>query len=469
MKNSLVLMIQGILTIFISIGVTAYTARSLGKADYGVFSFSIAFVLLFDILTNMGLRPLAIRELAKQINNSTFYIDRILFIRLILSLGTVIIIVISVNILNYPQKSTFIVYIVVIGFFFRAIYSVINDIFQGFEKMEFVAITEFIMRILIAILSVFFLYMGYGLITIAIIYSVGQFVGFLVAILFLNRYFMIPKPELDLRFSLKQIKHGLPFALSGLLITLYLKIDISMLSKMAGNSAVGLYSAAVNLTRNLGIMSGPIASAAYPAFAKSYIIDQVETNNIFRKYFVYLLMISLPMAIGINLIAKRIILFIYGANYFDSILILKIIVLSVPFFSLVMFQRYFLQAIDMQKLAMIITGAALFLNISLNVLLIPIYQGVGAAISTVVAALLEFICFSYIISKKIEKPIDIERCVKILISGSIMGLFIVFFPWKSLFIIIPSSAFIYLSVLILSGSIRKEDFLFFKSLLKSDS
>jgi len=465
MRNSVILMGQNMLSATISVVVTAYIARCLGTADYGVLCFSTAFTLLFANFAEMGLRPLTIREVARQTSSARLYLNKILSTRVILSLGAVLLIAVLVNAFNYPERSVLIVYIVTAGFLSRSISSIFNDAFQGFEKMEFVALTELITRVSTAALSIFFLYIGYRLVTMAIIYSVGQFIGLLLACFFLGRYFMLLEPKLDVRFSLKQVKQGLPFALSGLMLILYLKVDITMLSKMVGNSAVGLYSAAINLTRNLELMSEPIATAAYPAFARHHATARGEANRIFEKYFNYLLMIALPIAIGTMFVAKRVILLVYGADFADSVLILQIAIWAVPFTFLATFQRYFLHAIDMQKLAVVLTGITLVINVSLNALLIPKYEGIGAAVAAVTAAVSGFVCLTYIVLRKLRTPIGVKKCFKIILSSLIMGLLVVLCPCKKLVVVMPLSAFIYISLLLLTRALERQDLHSLKNLL----
>ena len=78
-----------------------------------------------------------VREVARNKYLAKKYINNIILIKIILALLTFFIIIISINLLGYPQETITVVYFISLSFIFTSFFGIFYSIFQAFEKMEY--------------------------------------------------------------------------------------------------------------------------------------------------------------------------------------------------------------------------------------------------------------------------------------------------------------------------------------------
>jgi O-antigen/teichoic acid export membrane protein len=98
--------------------------------------------------------------------------------------------------------------------------------------------------------------------------------------------------------------------------------------------------------------------------------------------------LALPIGVGGVFLAGPIINFLFGADYANSVLPLQILSWSAVLVILRGTFRQSLNAAGRQNLDLRCAGASITLNVSLNLLLIPVYGIIGAAITTLLAEIL---------------------------------------------------------------------------------
>jgi O-antigen/teichoic acid export membrane protein len=97
----------------------------------------------------------------------------------------------------------------------------------------------------------------------------------------------------------------------------------------------------------------------------------------------YLLVCSLPIAIGCFVFAPDLIPFLFGAQYSGSLLVLQIIVWVVPFMYMSEFLGYtvVIQGEERKVARSVVISTTI--NVLCNLLLVPVFGHIGAAIMTV--------------------------------------------------------------------------------------
>lgn len=444
-KNSLWLIVQPLVLNVISLFVIGYIARTLGQIDYGKFTFAFAFVSIFVPLTNMGLSSLTTREIAENRENAGIILGKMLLLRIILSLATVAIVAVAIILMGYPPDTRLIVYIAAATLLFNAISSTLYSAFQGFEKMEYVAYSQFISGFVLTALSVVVLFFGYRLTGLTAVYAFGSLLAMLVAIILLLNKITIVKFSLDIDYWKKSVIKGLPFFLPAIVALVGSKIGIIILSKLSGDAAVGIYGAANGLIDKLMIIPDGICTALFPALAVLYIKSQNEAEQLFKKVLKYSIIIGLPITIVTFILSDAIIKLIYGEMYLKAGIVLKL--LAIYFFISFMngLCSWTLGAIHQEKKVALITSSLTILLIALNWLLIHLYGEVGLAASSVLIAVISLIVFAYLILKhlvlqrKLRKPI-----ISMVYSGVIIGLVLYIIKSFPIYISIPLGIMVYI-------------------------
>jgi len=463
-KNTAMLLISDVIGKIFMFFFVIYTARYLGAEGFGTLSFALAFTGIFSIFANLGLQQLTVREVARDKSLASKYLANVISMKLILVIITFGLIALAINLMDYPEKTIHVVYLLALYVIFNAFIQIFYSIFQSFEKMVYQSIGQILNSMLLLSGATYAIKQNLDVVGFA-------FVFFIVSVIILGYSFLIctfkfikPNIEFDWNFWKLTLKEALPFGLTGTFIAIYLWIDSVMLSLIKGDEVVGWYTAAYRLI--LVLLSIPIAfnSALFPLMSQFHLNSKSSLRYSYEKLFKYMIIIGVPIGVGTTLLADRIILLIFGIEYTPSIVALQILVWAlVLIFARTAFERLF-ESINKQIIVTKVFGICAILNIVLNLILIPKYSYVGAAIATLLSDLTIFIMV-FIWSLKIGYGISIKNVLniifKVVAASLLMGFCIEFFK-NSLFIAVPLAICIYLWTLYLVNGISEDDINLFR-------
>jgi O-antigen/teichoic acid export membrane protein len=125
---------------------------------------------------------------------------------------------------------------------------------------------------------------------------------------------------------------------------------------------------------------------------------------------------------------------IYGEEYSPSILALQILIWGVVVMFMSIIFGYMMVALNEQRKSLVINSSALVLNISLNLLLIPIITFIGASIATVITELFVLTPTIYIIQKKMRFTLSLVNLYKSFFIGALCALLLILTNSLNLFI-----------------------------------
>jgi O-antigen/teichoic acid export membrane protein len=380
-------------------------ARYLGAEGFGILSFALAFTGMFGVFADLGLQPLTIREIARNTELTGKYLGNIAAIKSILGIITFVLIILAINLMNYPAETVYIVYLIAFSVLMGSFNNMFYSIYQGHEKMEYVGIGN-ILNSSLMLLGVFIaMYFGFNVEGFAYIYLISGIVVLVYNLIISTWKFVKPKIEIDLKFWKELLKESLPFALMGFFIIIYFKIDTVMLGMMKTSNVVGLYSAQYRIINGLvELIPGVLFTVFYPVMSKN-INTREKLKKIFLKSFQISLIVGLLISIFVSLFAKEIIIFLYGREYIGSVLAFKILIWAFFIICISTITSGLLNSMNKQKIVAFGTGLGALINIMLNLLLIPGYSLNGAALATAITELVGFLIYIYFASRflKLEK------------------------------------------------------------------
>jgi O-antigen/teichoic acid export membrane protein len=469
-KNAFWLSAADIINKILSMVVMIYIARYLGTTYFGKYSFAIAFVSMFIFLTDLGLSFVLIREVAKDRTQAPKYLGNLTIIKLLLSIFVLTVIYLAINLMNYPPDTIVVVYIIALSSVVGSITGIFRSTIRAFERMEYDAILSVFEKILYVSLAVSILFAGYGVIALALVIAFVSGIGLVASIIITYLKFVKPVFEIDLRFWKKIFKPSISFALAGIFGSLFFSIDTVMLSLMKGDDMAGLYSAAYNLLAALIFIPSIFMNAAFPTFCNLYKSSNESFIAGYEKSFKYLFILTLPIVVGTVILADKFILLIYGTEFQNSIMVLRILMWGFLFLSLTSISGVVLNSMGKEFTSMKAVVISAGLNVLLNLLLIPKYGLIGASLASVIALFLFFILNLYVVSKYLFVLNFFSITVKPLFSCMIMAIFLYYS--KSLIditFLVPLAAIIYFSILLVVKVLSKEDINMLKMIIKKEN
>lgn len=429
---------------------------------FGQYSLIIAFLGFFIFLNDFGVSTLLIREISRDGSRMQEYLGNALALKIALSVLALALTVIFVHLLGYPPEITLPLSIYAVTILIGGIGSTFSIAFQVQLRQEFEVITEFIERIpyLGVILFVMFTFPKEEA-------MVPLFAGLVLCVLISNivKYFLFRRlVSAGLRFDFglwkSFLKSAWPFAAMTLLTAIYGRIDIIMLSKMAGETAVGFYSSGYRLTDMLTYIPAALTISLFPLMSRYHKTSREKLVNMHSLAFKYLAMLTIPLAVGTTLLSGKILFLIYGPEFFsgEPLAPLNLIILTwaVLFTFLNYVNNYLLNSINREKAGLLVLLGGIVVNVLLNLLLIPAYSYLGAAFATLVAEFFVFLVFTALV-RKVLYPVTPRIFVKPLIASAIMAVPIILLPETGILLAVPFAALVYFVSLYLIRGFTHQD------------
>ncbi|MEH2354973.1 flippase [Nostoc sp.] len=380
-----------------SLVVGVWVARYLGVKQYGLFNYALAFVALFSPIFTLGLDDVVVRHLVRQSSNKEEILGTTFWLKFLGGIASVLLAVSTMFFLGEQETlKIWLVAILGIAGIFRAS-DTIELWFQSQVQSKYTVIaknTAFLLNtvIKIALILTKAPLLAFALVTLAefAMSAIGLLIVYQVkgSSLWLWRWSMAAAKTL--------LKESLPLIFSGFAIMIFMRIDQVMLGQMIGDSEVGIYSAAVRVSEIWYFIPGAIVSSVAPAI---YAAKEKSESLYYQRIGQLLSLmtcISLVIAFPMSFLSDKIIMVMFGSGYAEAgpILAVHIWTSLFVFMGLATSPWFIAEGLNHVSLGKTLFGA--ILNIILNLLLIPKYAGLGAAIATIISqAAAAFICNAF--------------------------------------------------------------------------
>lgn len=459
--------INKILSLFLYVALANYLLAK----GFGQFSLIMMLLGLFEVLANFGLDKLTIRDLAKNTANTRNYLTSILKIKLLTAALAYALFILTINIMSKPPEVIYGVALVGLSLFFVNLSNTFMSIFNAHEKLEVNAVLLVIVKLIIFNAVFVAMRKGGGLIMVLGCFTAGEALRAALSWLMYAKEFSFYKKAADFILSSRDIlKSAIPFVMVSAASLVYMRIDTVMISAFKGDTPVGWYSAAYTLIVGLMFIPRSYALSVYPVISRYVETSKEALNTSWLKSMKFLLVLSVPIAVGGYLLSGRLIRLFYESGYDNSIPALKILILAIPWIFVNSINMFLLYAANRQRQATNIVLISTALNIGLNLILIPRLSYIGAAISTVAVEIINFFIFSmfvYVVFKMQLK--NIKMWLKPILAAFFMGIYIFYFKGLNLFFLIISAGLIYFLLLLAFRAFDEDDKYIFRRIFLKKS
>lgn len=392
-KNVAYNMIYQILVMILPLVTAPYISRVLGVTGIGEYSYTYSIVTYFMMFIILGLNNYGNRTIAQVKDNPRKLSNTFLSIYYMqLAIGIIIVIIYiyySINLSNYRNTA-----LLQIPFVLSAVLD-INWFFFGMEKFKLTIIRNLIIKVITVILIFVLVKEENDIFLYTVIMSCGACVSQIVLWPYVLKDINIVKVKVH--DILRHIKPNLILFVPALNICIYKIMDKTMLGILSNVDQVGIYEYSekilnlpVNIVNSVGTVMLPRVSNMITN--KKY----GETEKYLRYVLAFSTMVSLPMTFGLIEVSQYLIPIYYGEKFNECIAVLNILLPSIIFVvwgNIIRMQYLIPRHYDSVYIKSTFFGAVI--NVLFNLLLIPYYQGRGAAFSTLLAeiSVTVFICY----------------------------------------------------------------------------
>lgn len=376
---------EQVLRIIAGLFVGIYVARYLGPEQFGIYSYAVAFVALFGAIARLGLDGIVVRDLVNHPEQRDIYLGTAFWLKLIGALLTLGTLAIAVQFTSNDATTNLYIFIIASGLIFQS-FDVVDFYFQSRVLSKYVSISRLVQLALSSVLKLYFIFIQAELFWFVMVSLVDQIsLAFALAIAYWRQRIGSFFGRFDLGTAKAMLRNSWPLILSGIAISLYMRIDQIMIKEMLGEKEVGLYSAAVRLSEAWYFVPVIVATSLFPAILNAKNLNLKLYNERLQRLYTIMIYSAVCVALPVAFLAKKIVVILYGVHYQDASLVLAIHVWAGIFVALGVVNGSWFLAENLQKLATLNTLIGAAVNMILNYLLIPIYGIAGVAFATLVS------------------------------------------------------------------------------------
>jgi O-antigen/teichoic acid export membrane protein len=364
-------------------------ARHLGTERFGVFSLALAYVTMFSVLTDLGLGVVTAREVACNRNVAHAYVGNSLTLKLVSAVLLAVAVTVFVKLLGYPVATVRVTAICSLFIPTWAVALYYSFVFQGFERMVYVAWARIIQTgTLIA--GALFLSRGQPVVArYAWLYVVAGALSAIVSCIASTR-FVRSGLRFDWRWWGSLLRSSFPVGLAAVLSMFYYWNGSAFLSKMYGNSSVGLYNAPFRLVMGMAFVAAAFSAAIYPVMSRIHSQAPHRLKEITTRSLRYMILCAVPVAVVGAVMARPLVLVLYGLQYEGSVRLLQVLVWwGALIYPNAILSNYF-YAVNRSRVVAIQTALSLAVNIAGNIIMIRPWGAMGAACAIVLAEVVGF-------------------------------------------------------------------------------
>jgi len=381
LRNTLSLLLSGLIAQLLGFFAIIYLAKVLGPADFGKLNFALAIIGYFTLIANLGLPLLGTREIARDLEKIDANLKNILLMRIFLASLSFILLLITVFFLIKPQEMKLLIVLYGLGILSSAF--LLDWVFQGVERMEYIGMGRFLGSMIYVGSVLWFVKGHHQLLLVPCFYVVANLSVAVLLISIFTHHFGRPRFRFNFSQCKALFKKALPIGFSIMMLQVVHYIDTVMLGIMKSNEEVGYYSAAYKILMILLTAIWCYQDAVFPVISNYYETSIDLLRNLQSYSTKIMITITLPLAVGGTILAKPIMNLIYGPKYDPAVIALQILIWTVTIGSLHGIYVRGLIACDRQNRRLIIAIVHALTVIVLNLILIPNLGFIGAAISTV--------------------------------------------------------------------------------------
>lgn len=375
-----------VLRLGVGLIVGIWVARYLGPEKFGILHYAVAFTAFLGVFAGLGLDGIIVRDVVNNLLLKDKILGTAFVLKLIGGLVSLILSVLAIMVVRPNDILTkWIVGITASGFIFQA-FDNIDFWFQSQVRSKYTVYaknTAFLIGSIIKIVLIklqapliMFAWAGLGEIILG---AIGLSVAYKISGQYIKTW------DVSLSYAKKLLKESWPLALSGISLMLYMKVDQIMLGEIIGNEAVGIYSAAVRISELWYFIPMAILVSVAPSIVEAKKDSVTLYYHRLQKTFNIITLLAYTIAIPMTFLSKPLVLLLYGQSFGAAGTILAIHIWAALFVFLGVIRSVWITAEGFTKITLMTTTIGCILNIILNLVLIPKYGGVGAAMATVIS------------------------------------------------------------------------------------
>ena len=373
-------------------------ARKLGPETFGVYALLLAILETLSLMTGEGLTDYVAREACKMPAAARSLFNRVCAMRWLLAALLTPLPILGLRLLHYPSEVQWYATLLLMGLMARGPLAAAQGLLRAAHRMERLVWLEAAQAAALLGIGIYIFLNSPTLEGVVFAELAAACIGAVVAVILARSSWHSADSQ---HVTWRTIWNAAAtFNVFPLITNIYDRIDVVILSVIAGNAAAGLYALPYRVLATLQIIPFGLMAVVLPMLATR---SRWANDKQFCLRMATLLgVLSMFPALVLTLLAKPLVHLVLGENYAGSTGILRLLVWA----AIPMFINYglntFLLARGSERVFLKTSTVCAIANISLNLALIPHYSYYAAAAVTIVTEILLLVQNLIIIRKRFD-------------------------------------------------------------------
>lgn len=382
LKNISWLFFDKLLRLTVGLFVGIWVARYLGPSKFGLLSYTNAFTALFGAVASLGLDRIVVREIVKTPSLKNELLGTAFVLKLIAGTFVLVMSIIVIYGIRSDESITLcLVGLSAAGYIFQSV-NVIDLYYQAKVQSKLSVIAFNSAFFLMTLVKIELLLSGASLIAFGIV-GLGEIIlGSLFIVILYIKTNNLFRWRFEHRLARQLLLDSWPLMFSNAAVMIYMRIDQIMIGEMLDEKELGFYSAAVKVSELFYIIPSIIANSIYPSIVESKSQGTEKYNNKLQMLYDGLFLLALIISVFVTLQSDWMTMVLYGDNFSNSGVVLKILVWSCVFVFFSTIWSCDVLSRNKQKIFIKYDLISISINITLNLILIPQYGISGSALAT---------------------------------------------------------------------------------------
>ncbi|HEX6548048.1 MAG TPA: flippase, partial [Candidatus Dormibacteraeota bacterium] len=385
-------------------------------AGFGRFQTLVTYAAIVTVLIDLGFNSLYPREAARRPAEAGRYLGNLITLRLGMA---VIAFGVFAAVLTVPQLE----YLLIPGFLLMLAQSfsgLLRQTFYARQRVGYEAVAIVLEGVILLVLTLIGISANAGVTYFVWAYAIQWTLSCAYALTVLALTRMV---KLQLRFEPQLLRTwlraSLPFAMTFVITTLYFKSDVPILRQFRPYAEVGWYTAAYKPFEALLFVPVSMLNVVYPILA---IYHREAPDRLLlglQRFYKLLLLVGWPLTVGMVVLAPGLAKLVAYPQSEPALAILGVGVV------LMFVNNTFIAALNSIDRQLSFTWASVIsmvFNISLNLLVIPIWGYLGASWSTVLTETVLLVCGWWLTRRYLGGLPFFQLSWRVVVAGLVMGL-----------------------------------------------
>ncbi len=434
-----------------------YIVRRLGAEHFGQYAAVMAFVAIFAILSDLGMAPYMLREIARERGNVRWLLPNVVVLRMLLSGGVVAVTTAAAYALGKEPDMVLGIFIGACGLFLYALQGPLDATLMAWERLDYTATFSLLSQVVFWGLGTLALLTGWGFVglLLASLVSVGCLAlleGWVVL-----RQLRLRELTLAPRRWGELVRAGLPFGISSMSFSLQGRFDTALMSIVLTDTIVGWYNVPLQLVHMSMLLAQSVCTAMFPSLTRAYSEDPQSIVGIVHRALKYLLMISLPIAVGTTIIAEPLTILLYTDEFLPSAPLLRILIWTVPLLFLAELMGALIMALKQEKAGARINIVNALISVALNLALVPTVGAMGAALATLSGRGIRVAQYWRLLGSELLVGKQGRELLRVVLAAGAMGAVLFLLRQQHLLLLIGVGALLYCAFLFAFRAIEPQE------------